>query len=116
MERAIEKQKDLYMCFVDFEKAFDRLKHELLIDRLRRIGEDEADVRMLTNLYWEQEAVVKIGDDRSDWIKIEKRMRQGCVLSPDLFSLYSQLVMDEMEQLDVIKIGGRNINNNKIRR
>ena len=111
MERAIEKQKDLYMCFVDFEKAFDRVRHELLIDRLRRIGADEADVRLLTNLYWEQKAVVKIGDDRSDWIKIEKGVRQGCVLSPDLFSLYSQLVMDEMEQLDLIKIGGRNINN-----
>ena len=105
MERAIEKQKHLYMCFVDFEKAFDRVRHELLIDRLRRI---EADVKLLTNLYWEQKVVVKIGDDRSDWIKIEKGVRQGCVLSPDL---YSQLVMDEMEQLDGIKIGGRNINN-----
>ena len=111
MERAIEKQKDLYMCFVDFEKAFDRMIHELLIDRLRRIGADEADVRLLTNFYWEQKAVIKIGDDRSNWIKIEKGVRQGCVLSPDLFSLYSQLVMDEMEQLDGIKIGGRNINN-----
>ena len=111
MERAIEKQKDLYMCFVDFQKAFDRVRHELLIDRLRRIGSDEAGVRLLTNLYWEQKAVVKIGDDRSDWIKIEKGVRQRCVLSPDLFSLYSQLVMDEMEQLDGSKIGGRNINN-----
>ena len=54
MERAIEKQKDLYMCFVDFEKAFDRVRHELLIDRLNRVGADEADVRLLTNLYWEQ--------------------------------------------------------------
>ena len=86
MERAIEKQKDLYMCFVDFEKAFDRVRRELLIDRLRRIGAVEADVRLLTNLYWEQKAVVKIGDDRSDWIKIEKGVRQGCVLSPDVFS------------------------------
>ena len=60
MERAIEKQKDLYMCFVDFEKAFDRVRHELLIDRLRRIGADDADVRLLTNLYWEQKAVVKM--------------------------------------------------------
>ena len=73
--------------------------------------EQIADVRFLTNLYWEQKAVVKIGDDRSDWIKIEKGVRQGCVLSPDLFSLYSQLVMDKMEQLDGIKIGDRNINN-----
>ena len=105
MERATEEQKELYMCFVDFEKAFDRVRHELVIDRLRGIGADEADVRLLTNLYWEQKAVVKIGNDRSDWIKIEKGVRQGYVLSPDLFSLYSQLVINEMEQLDGIKIG-----------
>ena len=65
----------------------------------------------MTNLYWEQKAVVKIGDDRSNWIKIDKGVRQGCVLSPDLFSLYSQLVMDEMEQLYGINIGGRIVNN-----
>ena len=38
-------------------------------------------------------------------------MRQGCVLSLDLFSLYSQAVMDEMEDLEGIKVGGMNINN-----
>ena len=89
MERAIEKEKELYMCFVDFEKAFDRVRHEFLINRLWRIGADEADARLLTNLYWEQKVVVKIGDNRSDWIKIEKGVRQGCVLSLDFFPLYS---------------------------
>ena len=30
IERTVEKQGDLYMCFVDFEKAFDIVRHELL--------------------------------------------------------------------------------------
>ena len=34
MERAVEKQKDLFMCFVDFKKAFDRVKHGLMVERL----------------------------------------------------------------------------------
>ena len=40
-------------------------------------------------------------------------MRQGCVLSPDLFSLYSRAVMDEMEMADLegMKVGGMNTNN-----
>ena len=38
MERAVEKQKDLFMCFLDFEKAFDRVKHGLLAERLRELG------------------------------------------------------------------------------
>ena len=42
MERALEKQRDLYMCFVDFEKAFDTVKHELLVETLRKYDVDEA--------------------------------------------------------------------------
>ena len=52
MERAVEKQKDLFMCFVDFENAFDRVKHGLIVERLREL--DLAGLRVLTDLYWEQ--------------------------------------------------------------
>ena len=43
MERAMEKQKDLFMCFVDFEKAFDRVQHGLIVESLRELGVDHAD-------------------------------------------------------------------------
>ena len=111
IERAVEKQKDLYMCFIDFEKAFDTVRHEMLMERLRQIGVDAADLRVITNLYWGQRALVRIGDDRSGWTEIQRGVRQGCVLSPDLFSLYSQAVMDELVDMEGIRIGGININN-----
>ena len=46
MERAIEKQRVLFMCFVDFEKAFDTVKHGPLIETLKRYGVDGADIRI----------------------------------------------------------------------
>ena len=50
----------------------------------------------------------------TDWIKIEKGVQQGCLLSPCLFNLYTELIMrnaglDEFEA--GVKRGGRNINN-----
>lgn len=36
--------------------------------------------------------VVQAGDMETDEIQIQKRIRQGCVLSPQLFNLYSQFV------------------------
>ena len=111
IERAVEKQKDLFMCFIDFEKAFDTVRHEIMIETLRRLGVDAADLRVLTNLYWGQRAVVRIGEDRSGWTEIQRGVRQGCVLSPDLFSLYSQAVIDELENMDGVRFGGVNINN-----
>ena len=111
IERSIEKQKDLYMCFVDFEKAFDTVKHDCLIETLKRYGVDGRDLRVLSQLYWEQKAAVRVGEEASEWFRVERGVRQGCVLSPDLFSLYTQLVMDELVECEGVRIGGKNINN-----
>ena len=111
MERCIEKQKDVFMCFVDFEKAFDTVKHEQLVEVLQKYGVDAADIRILKELYWEQRATVRVGDETSESVEIKRGVRQGCVLSPDLFSLYTQVIMDEISELPGVKIGGRNINN-----
>ena len=46
-----------------------------------------------------------------NFVKIKKGVRQGCVLPPDIFSLYGGYIMREIEALPGIKIGGRSINN-----
>ena len=72
-----------------------------------------AGVPLLTSLNWEQEASVRVGDETSELIEIKQGARQGCLLSPDLFSLYTQLNMLELKELERIKTGGNNINNIK---
>ena len=111
IERAIEMQKDLYLCYIDFQKAFDTVKHGKMMEILEEIGLDGKDRRVIRNLYWNQKATVEIGEKKTEWIDIKKGVRQGCILSPDLFSLYSQRVMDELEDLEGVKVGGRNVNN-----
>ena len=51
METAVEKSKGLFTCFIDFEKRFDTVPHELLGENLKRLRVDAADLRVLTNLY-----------------------------------------------------------------
>ena len=49
-----------------------------------------------------------------DWFKIVKGVRQGCILSPCLFNLYAEYIMQNArldEAYAGIKITGRNINN-----
>ena len=61
-----------------------------------------------------QEATVRTGHGTTDWVQIEKEVRQGCILSPCLFNLYAEYIMRnaELEETQAgIKIAGRNINN-----
>ena len=59
-ERAIEVQYDLYLCFIDYAKAFDKVKHEHLFEFLQNLDIDGKDVRLIRNLYWEQSAAMRI--------------------------------------------------------
>ena len=51
MERAIEIQKDLYLCFIDFSKAFDKVKLSDLFDILLKHNCDGKDLSVIKNLY-----------------------------------------------------------------
>ena len=110
-ERALEVQKDLYVCFVDYEKAFDKVRHKDLFNILNELELDGKDLRLMKNLYWNQKASVRVADEESELRDIKRGVRQGCVLSPDLFNLYSEIIMRDLIDLDGIKFGGRNINN-----
>ena len=68
----------------------------------------------LRNLYAGQEATVRTGHGTTDWFQIGKRIRQDCILSPCLFSLYAEYIMRNagLEEAQAgIKIAGRNVNN-----
>ena len=92
-ERFIEMQKDIYLYFIDYTKAFDKVKHVQLLDMLQDLDIDGKDIQLLKNLYREQTAGVKIEDRISTFEQIKRGVRQGCVLSPDLFNLYSEQIL-----------------------
>ena len=50
-ERSMQHGKDMYVCFFDYEKAFDRVNWCRLMRALERIGIDWKDRRLIKNLY-----------------------------------------------------------------
>src|SRR5438132_5417257 len=58
-ERTIEVNKNLYLCFIDFTKAFDRVRHTKLLNMLQDLDLDGKDIRLVRNLYWDQSAAIR---------------------------------------------------------
>jgi len=108
-ERSLELDKDVYICFVDFEKAFDRVNWIKMMEVLKKIGVDWRDRRMVCSLYMGQTATVRVGDRCSEHSAVGRGVRQGCCLSPLLFTVYAEMMMVEaMEEVEEgIKIGGK---------
>ena len=66
---------------------------------------------LLRNLYAGQEAAVRTGHETTDWFQIEKGVHQGCILSPCLFNLQAEYIMQNAGLDEAgIKIARRNIN------
>ena len=59
---------------------------------------------LLRNLYEDQEATFRTLYGTTDWFKIEKEVRQGCLLSPCLFNLYAEHIMRNA-RLDELQAG-----------
>ena len=69
---------------------------------------------LLRNLYACQEATVRTGHGTTDWFQTGKGICQGCILSPCLFNLYAEYIMQNVgldEAQARIKIARGNINN-----
>ena len=92
-------------------KAFDKVKHEDLFEFLQNLDIDGKDLRLIRNLYWEQSAAIRIDGNIGKYTQIRRGVRQGCVFSPDLFNLYSENILRDLNDIKVCIVGCYNLNN-----
>ena len=93
IEKAREFQKNIYLCFMYYAKAFDCVDHNRLLKILQEMGIPHHLTCLLRNLYAGQEPTARTRHVKTDWFQIGKGVRQGCILSPCLFNLYSEYIM-----------------------
>ena len=114
LKKESEFQKNIDFCFIDYTKAFDCVDHNKLWKILQEMGIPDHLTCLLRKLYAGQKETVIIRHGTTDWFQIGKGVLQGCVLSPCLFNLYGEYIMQNTrldEAQAGIKIAGRNINN-----
>ncbi|GFN99094.1 LINE-1 reverse transcriptase [Plakobranchus ocellatus] len=70
IERALEVQ-DVYLCFIDYTKAFDRVRHDEIITDLKQLNIDGKDLRIIKTMYWEQTAAMRVENKTSTFQDIK---------------------------------------------
>ena len=88
-------RKKVFCAFVDLEKAYDSVNRVELWKILKEYGVDEGLVRALRGFYDGSKACVRVNSVMSDVFKIERGVRQGCVMSPWLFNIFMDKCMKE---------------------
>ena len=79
------------------------MKHEPQIDLLQSLDIDPQDVKLLANLYGNQQAAVRHNGEISESISMKQGVWQGCVASPHLFVLYTEMIMRSIDNMEGIK-------------
>ena len=109
---SVEHSLEGYIVFIDYSKAFDNVSHPKLFQTMKEMGFPIHLVNLIAGLYNDQEALIRWNREHTEPFKICKGVRQGCILSPHLFSTYTEKIMRDAD-VDTygIKVGGRLISN-----
>ena len=86
--------KRLYICFVDPEKAFDRVPRKVLEWAMRKKGIPKVLVRSVMNLYEGAKTRVRVDSELSGEFEVKMRMHQGSMLSHFLFAVVVVVVTE----------------------
>ena len=93
------------MCFVDLEKAYDRIPRELLWECLIEYGVDIELLQAIKSLYKQCSVCVRANGVKSTSFTVGIGLRQGCVLSPLLFIIFMDRIVKRSRGSECVKIG-----------
>jgi len=92
-EKYEEFSKELYVCYIDFRKAFDSVWRKGLWKVMRHYGYPEKIIRVLDSVYKDTFSAARVDDELKEWFETIVGLLQGCVLSPLLFNIFLEIAI-----------------------
>ncbi|OMJ09028.1 RNA-directed DNA polymerase from mobile element jockey, partial [Smittium culicis] len=82
------QNKETWLCYIDYSKAYDRVPHMALLHKLRSVGIGGKLLNMIKGMYDAPKIAVRVGNEVSNPSEYLYGVRQGCPTSPILFDFY----------------------------
>ncbi len=92
-----ERNSELYACFMDAEKVFDRVWINGLLYKLSKLGINGKDLRLISNMYSGMTSRVFYNGYTSEWVRIEQGTRQGSITSPFFYNVFLNDLLYELD-------------------
>ena len=111
IEKVVNKGKrQLFAAFIDFQKAYDTVDRDLLLDRLKALGINGLFIKNIAAMYQKTMYSIKLSKGYLTPIDSNLGLKQGCPLSPMLFNLYIDDTSEIFgEQCDPIEFQGEQL-------
>ncbi|KAK3514900.1 hypothetical protein QTP70_034583, partial [Hemibagrus guttatus] len=109
LEGSWEFAQPVHMCFVDLEKAFDRVPRGILWEVLWEYGVRGLLLRAVRSLYNRSRSLVRIASCKSDLFPVHVGLRRGCPLSPVLFIVFMDRISRRSQGLEGVRFGDHRI-------
>ena len=93
-----KNKKPLFLCFIDFRKAFDKVDNELLWRKISNYGAGGKFLNIIKSMYEKVKSCVRSKNGLTNFFSYTRGVRQGCLLTPLLFSLYLNYLVECLER------------------
>ena len=104
-EKTLRYNKEVHICFVDLQKAFDSISRKELWKALKEYNVDRELIAAIRSFYHNPESEVQIAGKTSSKFKIKTGVRQGCILSPLLFIILMDSISRKCKGMKPINVG-----------
>ncbi|KAK3099269.1 hypothetical protein FSP39_001936 [Pinctada imbricata] len=102
-------KQHLYLCFVDFKKAYDTVWRKGLLYKLLKAGIRGKTFNVIDSMYSKSECCIKLNGPRTDFIDNQVGVKQGEVLSPLLFNLFINDLVESIDDNENTKLNEKEV-------